>query len=146
MSTLSNLKLTHAKRPQAMPAVLIRRNKLVKKLYEQIQLAQAQEAGETYTAKRLKNVRDAETGLTKTVEVPKRVRQWWWTGDNGKLCLNVKYGSNTIELSKGKFAIELSSQAEIVSVLNTIKEAAEAGELDSQIEAVAGVVKSGFGK
>ena len=29
MSTLSNLKLTHAKRPQAMPAVLIRRNKLV---------------------------------------------------------------------------------------------------------------------
>ena len=146
MSTLSNLKLTHAKRPHAMPAVLIRRNKLVKKLYEQIQLAQAQEAGETYTAKRLKNVRDAETGLTKTVEVPKRVRQWWWTGDNGKLCLNVKYGSNTIELSKGKFAIELSSQAEIVSVLNTIKEAAEAGELDSQIEAVAGVVKSGFGK
>ena len=146
MSALSNLKLTNAKRPQAMPAVLIRRNKLAKKLYEQILLAQAQEAGETYTAKRLKNVRDAETGLTKTVEVPKRVRQWWWTGDNGKLCLNVKYGSNTIELTKGKFAIELSSQAEIVSVLNTIKEAAEAGELDSQIEAVAGVVKSGFGK
>ena len=146
MSALSTLKLTNAKRPQAMPAVLIRRNKLVKKLYEQIQLAQAQEAGETYTAKRLKNVRDAETGLTKTVEVPKRVRQWWWTGDSGKLCLNVKYGSNTIELSKGKFAIELASQAEIVSVLNTIKEAAEAGELDSQIEAVAGVVKSGFGK
>ncbi len=146
MSALSNLKLTNAKRPQAMPAVLIRRNKLVKKLYEQIQLAQAQEAGETYTAKRLKNVRDAETGLTKTVEVPKRVRQWWWTGDNGKLCLNVKYGSNTIELSKGKFAIELASQAEVVSVLNTIKEAAEAGELDNQIEAVARVVKSGFGK
>ena len=146
MSALSNLKLTNAKRPQAMPAVLIRRNKLVKNLYEQIQLAQAQEAGETYMAKRLKNVRDAETGLTKTVEVPKRVRQWWWTGDNGKLCLNVKYGSNTIELSKGKFAIELASQGEIVPVLNTIKEAAEAGELDSQIEAVAGVVKSGFGK
>ena len=146
MSALSILKLTNAKRPQAMPAVLIRRNKLVKKLYEQIQLAQAQEAGETYTAKRLKNVRDAETGLTKTVEVPKRVRQWWWTGDSGKLCLNVKYGSNTIELSKGKFAIELASASDIVPVLNTLKDAAEAGELDNQIEAVAGVVKSGFGK
>ena len=146
MSALSNLKLTNAKRPQAMPAVMIRRNKLVKKLFEQIQLAEAQQAGENYTAKRLKNVRDAETGLTKIVEVPKRVRAWWWTGDNGKLCLNVKYGSNTIELSKGKFAIELASQAEIVPVLNTLKEAAEAGELDSQIEAVAGVVKSGFGK
>lgn len=146
MSALSNLKLTNAKRPQAMPAVMIRRNKLVKKLFEQIQLAEAQQAGENYTVKRLKNVRDAETGLTKIVEVPKRVRAWWWTGDNGKLCLNVKYGSNTIELSKGKFAIELASPAEIVPVLNTLKEAAEAGELDSQIEAVAGVVKSGFGK
>lgn len=145
MSALSTLKLTNAKRPQAMPAVLVRRNKLVKKLFEQIQLAQAQEAGDTYTAKRLKNVRDAETGLTKTVEVPKRVRQWWWTGDNGKLCLNIKYGSNTIELSKGKYAVELTSAAEIVPVLTTIKDAAEAGELDSQIEAVAGVVKSGFG-
>lgn len=146
MSALSNLKLTNAKRPQAMPAVMIRRNKLVKKLFEQIQLAEAQQAGENYTAKRLKNIRDAETGLTKIVEIPKRVRAWWWTGENGKLCLNVKYGSNTIELSKGKFAIELASQAEIVPVLNTLKEAAEAGELDSQIEAVAGVVKSGFGK
>lgn len=146
MSALSNLKLTNAKRPQSMPAVMIRRNKLVKKLFEQIQLAEAQQAGENYTAKRLKNVRDAETGLTKIVEVPKRIRAWWWTGENGKLCLNVKYGSNTIELSKGKFAIELASQAEIVPVLNTLKEAAEAGELDSQIEAVAGVVKSGFGK
>ena len=146
MSALSNLKLTNAKRPQAMPVVLIRRNKLLKKLHEQIQLAEAQQAGDTYTAKRLKNIRDAETGLTTTIEVPKRVRQWWWTGDNGKLCLNVKYGSNTIELSKGKFAIELASAVDIVPVLTTIKDATEAGELDSQIEAVAGVVKSGFGK
>lgn len=146
MSALSNLKLSTAKRPQSMPVVLIRRNKLIKKLYEQIQLAEAQQAGDTYMAKRLKNVRDTETGLTKTVEVNKRVRAWWWTGDNGKLCLNVKYGSNTIELSKGKFAIELAGTAELVPVLNTLKDAAEAGELDSQIEGVAGVVKSGFGK
>ena len=146
MSVLSTLKLTNAKRPQAMPAVVIRRNKLVKKLHEQIQLAEAQQAGETFAAKRLKNVRNAETGLTTTVEVAKRVRAWWWTGESGKLCLNVKYGSNTLELGKGKFAIELGSAAELVPVLSTLKEAAEAGELDSQIEAVAGVVKSGFAK
>ena len=146
MSVLSTLKLTNAKRPQAMPAVVIRRNKLVKKLHEQIQLAEAQQTGETFAAKRLKNVRNAETGLTTTVEVAKRVRAWWWTGESGKLCLNVKYGSNTLELGKGKFAIELGSAAELVPVLSTLKEAAEAGELDSQIEAVAGVVKSGFAK
>lgn len=146
MSALSNLKLTNAKRPMAMPVVQIRRNKLLKKLHEQIQLAEAQQAGDTYTAKRLKNVRDSETGLTKTVEVNKRVRAWWWIGDDGKLCLNVKYGANTVELSKGKYAIALASASDIVPALNTLKEAVEAGELDSQIEAVAGVVKSGFSK
>lgn len=146
MSALSNLKLTNAKRPMAMPVVQIRRNKLLKKMHEQIQLAEAQQAGNTYTAKRLKNVRDTETGLTKTVEVNKRVRAWWWIGDDGKLCLNVKYGANTVELSKGKYSIALASVSDIVPVLNTLKEAVEAGELDSQIEAVAGVVKSGFGK
>ena len=41
MSALSNLKLTNAKRPMAMPVVQIRRNKLLKKLHEQIQLAEA---------------------------------------------------------------------------------------------------------
>jgi len=146
MSALSNLKLTNAKRPLAMPAVQLRRNKLLKKLHEQIQLAEAQQAGDIYTTKRLKNVRDSETGLTKTVEVAKRVRAWWWTSDKGNLCLSVKYGANTIELSKGKFAVELASASDIVTALTTIKEATEAGELDSQIEAVAGVVKSGFGK
>ncbi len=146
MSALSTLKLTNAKRPTSMPVLQIRRNKLLKKLHEQIQLAEAQQSGQTFTAKRLRIVRDAETGLTKTVEVAKRVRAWWWVGEGGKLCLNVKYGANTVELSKGKYAIALASADDIVPVLATLKVAIEAGELDSQIEAVAGVVKSGFGK
>lgn len=146
MSTLSNLKLSNAKRPLAMPAVMIRRHKLMKKLHEQQMLAEAVAVGKTYAATRLKNIRDSETGLTKTVEVAKRVRQWWWTGDNGKLCMNVKYGSNTLELSKGKFAIELASIESVIEALQALKQATEAGELDAQIEAVAGVVKSGFAK
>ena len=146
MSALSNLKLSNAKRPLAMPAVMIRRHKLMKKLHEQQMLAEAMAVGKTYAATRLKNIREIETGLTKTIEVSKRVRQWWWTGDNGKLCMNVKYGSNTLELSKGKFAIELAIIESVIEALQALKQATEAGELDAQIEAVAGVVKSGFGK
>ena len=146
MSTLNSLKLTNAKRPQAMTAILVRRHKLMKKLHEQQMLAEAVAVGKTYAATRLKNIRDTETGLTKTVEVAKRVRQWWWTGENGKLCMNVKYGSNTLELSKGKFAIELASIESVIEALQALKQATEAGELDAQIEAVAGVVKSGFAK
>lgn len=146
MSTLNTLKLTNAKRPQAMPAVLVRRHKLMKKLHEQQMLAEAVASGKTYAATRLKNVTDIETGLTKTVEVPRRVRAWWWTADDGKICLNVKYGSACLQISKGKFAVEVGSIEGVIEALQTLKRATEAGELDSQIEAVAGEVKSGFGK
>ena len=146
MSTLNNLKLTNAKRPQAMPAVVIRRHKLMKKLHEQQLLAEAIAAGKTYAATRIKNVADPETGFSKTVEVPRRVRAWWWTAEDGKICLNVKYGSSCLQIAKGKYAIEAGSIEGVIEALQTLKRATEAGELDSQIEAVAGEVKSGFGK
>lgn len=146
MSTLNSLKLTNAKRPEAMPAVVVRRHKLMKKLHEQQMLAEAIAAGKTYAATRLKNFVDAETGLTKSVEVPRRVRAWWWTADDGKIYLNVKYGSACLQIAKGKFAIDAGSIEGVIETLQTLKRATEAGELDSHIEAVAGEVKSGFGK
>ncbi len=146
MSSLNNLKLVNAKRPAALPAVMVRRNKLLKKIHEQMQLAEAGLSGTTFTPTRLKYIRDLETGLSRAVTVPKRIRPWWWTSDAGRLCLNVKYGANTLELSKGKFAIELDSPASLVEVLAKLKDATEAGELDTQIEAAAGVLKSGFRK
>ena len=146
MSTLNSLKLTNAKRPGAMPAVVVRRHKLMKKLHEQQMLAEAMAVGKTYSATRLKNVVDAETGITKTIEVPRRVRAWWWTGEDGKVCLNVKYGSSCLQIAKGKYAIEAGSIEGVIEALQTMKRATEAGELDGQIEAVAGVVKSGFGR
>ena len=38
MSVLSNLKLVAVKKPRNMPAIVVRRNKLSSKLWEQIQL------------------------------------------------------------------------------------------------------------
>ena len=146
MALLNSLKIVAAKRPQAMPVMVVRRNKLLKKLHEQQMLAEAIASGKTYTATRLKNVADSDTGLTRTVEVPRRVRAWWWTADDGKICLNVKYGSSCLQIAKGKFAIEAGSIEGVIETLQTLKKATETGELDSQIEAVAGEVKSGFGK
>ena len=42
MSQLSHLKLVAVKKPRNMPAIVIRRNKLGSKLWEQIQLAKSQ--------------------------------------------------------------------------------------------------------
>ena len=46
----------------------------------------------------------------------------------------MRYGSKPLELSKGKNAIELGSEAEVADVLAKVREAAELGELDALIE------------
>ena len=142
MSTLANLKLVSAKKPTQLPVVVIRRNKVIDRLHEQLELAKAQQEGRAFAPTRQRKVKDAETGVTTTVEAAKRIKQWWWIGDNGKTCLSVRYGQKVIELAKGKTAVEVANTAELVAALETLKAAIKDGELDAQIEAVAGAVRS----
>lgn len=145
MSVLSKFKLVSATQNRNSAEVL-RRNKLTGKIAHQIAAAKAHIAGDTYAAKRAKFVKDAESGERKQVEMSTRVRPWWWKSESGKLMLSVRYGSKPLELSKGKNAIELASMAEVVSALETRQEAANAGELDAQIEQASSTLREGFGK
>jgi len=103
MSTLDRLKLSTAKKPAHIPTVVFRRNKLSSKLWEQIQLAKSQIDGTTFAVKKFRTVKDKETGLRKSVEVNKRLREWWFKNEQGKVCVSVKYGTKVIELAKGNF-------------------------------------------
>ena len=146
MSVLSNLKLVDVKKPRNMPAIVVRRNKLSSRLWEQIQLAKSQLEGTPFVVTKFRSVKDRETGLLKQVEVPKRIKPWWFQSDEGKVCFSVRYGSWTIDLAKGKPSVEVESGEELVKALTTIKIAVEAGELDSQIEIASAKLRSGFGK
>ena len=146
MTALANLKLIAAKRPTQLSPVALRRNKVAIRIDEQIELAKAQSEGREFAPTRMRSVRDDETGETKSVQVPKRVKAWWWAADSGKLCLSLRYGAKVIELAKGKSAVEVAGGAELVGVLETLKAAIAAGELDAQIEAVARSVTAGFKK
>ncbi|QWD22476.1 hypothetical protein G6688_05010 [Polynucleobacter paneuropaeus] len=146
MSVLSNLKLVDVKKPRNMPVIVIRRNKLSSKLWEQIQLAKSQLEGTQFVVTKFRSVKDRETGILKQVEVPKRIKPWWFQSDEGKVCFSVRYGSWTIDLAKGKPSVEVESGEELVKALTTIKIAVEAGELDSQIEIASAKLRSGFGK
>ncbi len=146
MSTLASLKLVASKKSHALSPVVQRRNKLVGKLYEQIELCTARRSGEIYAPKRLRTVTDRHTGERKTVETVKRVKEWYWTNEAGKLNLSVRYGSKTLELAKGKNAVELANADELLDVLARLKEAVLAGELDAQIEAASGALKAGFSR
>ncbi len=145
MSVLTSLKLTASKKPTSVPPVLHRRNKLSNKVWEQIQLAKANKDGGTFTVKKFKSVKDSD-GARRTIEHEKRIRQWWFVANDGKVCLNIRYGAKIIEFAKGKTAIEVGSADELIKALEIIKVAVEAGELDTQIEQASGAVRAGFGK
>ena len=99
-----------------------------------------------YTATKFRTITDNETGLRKQVETNKRVKAWWFVADNGKLSLSVRYGTKVLELAKGKHAVEVGAEKDLVGVLDVIKTAVLAGELDTAIDNAANKLRDGFGR
>jgi hypothetical protein len=145
MTALTGLKLTAAQKPTQMTPIQQRRNKLAKRLWEQAELAKAHLSGTQFAPTRFRTVTGAD-GVRKSVEVGKRVKAWWFTADNGKLALCVRYGTKVLELAKGKYAVEVANEKDLVATLDVIKAAVLAGELDAAIDAAANKLKAGFGK
>jgi hypothetical protein len=145
MTFIAKLKLVASKRERNLSPILVRRNKLAAKIEEQLQLATAQKEGRLYAPKRIKTVTN-ELGERVAVETTKRVKEWFWTTPANKINLSVRYGSKTLELAKGKNAIELSSGEELLSTLSMLKEAVIAGELDDAITNASDNLRAGFSK
>ncbi len=146
MTTLSSLKLTNATKPVQIPQIVLRRNKLSKRLWEQIELAKAEQSGTAFGIKKFRSYTDKETGIRKQIEINKRLKSWWFVGENGKLSIAVRYGAKVLELAKGKYAVELTTANDLVPTLQVIKQAVENGELDGAIDFAANKLRSGFTK
>ena len=147
MSVLNNLKLVVGKRYQSVSPIVSRRNKLCSRLHEQIQLCETQKAGQTFAPKRMKTFVNKQTGERMTVEVAKRVKEWFWINDSGKINLIVKYGAKTLPLNKkGANAIELTNGEELIETLKALKVAVLNGELDEAITEVSEATRARFVK
>jgi hypothetical protein len=146
MSTLDTLKLVAVKKPTHTPTVVIRRQKLASKVWEQLQLAKSQIEGTKFEVKKYRSYTDKESGLRKQVEVSKRIREWWFKNEQGKVCVAIKYGTRVLELAKGKHSIEVGSADELIKALELVKQAVELGELDQQLEQASGSVRKSFKK
>ena len=146
MTSLATLKLSTAKRMTHMPVVQQRRNKLVKRLWEQAELAKAMQAGSQFRPVKFRTLTDKETGQRKQVEVHTNVKPWWFVTDGGKLALSVRYGPKILELAKGKYAVEVAAEKDLVATLEVIKAAVQAGELDAAIEHASSKLRVGFAK
>ncbi len=136
MSALAKLKLSTIQRNNKVSPVVQRRLKVIARIDEQIAIANAEQAGQQLQAMRQRKIKDEVTGEVKLVQVPKRLRSWSWTAENGKTCVSLFYGSKVVAIEKNKATIELTSKDELTATLTILRSAVESGELDAQLEAV----------
>jgi hypothetical protein len=125
MMQLKSLTFAALSRLTAADPVIHRRNKLIVRLQQQIALVQDPQ----FTLTRQKWITD-ETGVKKLHELRKRVRAWWRIDPTGAVVLTVRYGAKPIEFEKGKAAIVVGKKEKLISTLETVITAVEAGELD----------------
>ncbi len=74
----------------------------------------------------------------------RRPRAWFWTANDGKVYISLRYGTRVIETAKGKSAIEVGGKRQLVPVIEALKKAVAAGELDSHIDAAGTEVAKRF--
>jgi hypothetical protein len=136
MSTLlSSLKLSTRPENISENPTLKKREKLLSKLDQQLAMANALIAGETYTCFKEKWIKNAETGVQEKQQIPKKVSPWFYKRNN-QYFFEVRYGNKPLELSKGNHAIEVGEQESLAKTIGTVIEAVVAGELDSLLDRV----------
>ena len=99
MAFLTNLKLVVSKKHQTVAPVVQRLRRQIDKLHKQIELCEAQQAGKTCAPTLIKTYTNKQRGERKTEEATKRVKEWFWISDSGKINLAVKYGAKTLQLN-----------------------------------------------
>jgi hypothetical protein len=138
MSYLASLKLVQSNRSVQLPPVQYRRIKLINKLREQIDCVKARIEGRDHLITMQRSVKNTETGTRQYVQVPYRIRPWWYLDTaSEKFHLELRYGSKRLELVKGKTGIEVESLEKMTEVLEGLVDAVNAGELDGCLEKTA---------
>ena len=146
MTIIASLKVTNADRPRQQPVILQRRNKLINALHDQLELARAEAEGREYLKTRRRHVKNTVTGEYAEAMVSRKPRAWFWTANDGKVYISLRYGTRVIEIAKGKSAIEVGEKRQLVPVIEALKQAVAAGEVDQQLTTAGAEVRSRFAK
>jgi uncharacterized protein DUF6641 len=132
---LNQLTITAKPAKTKLTSIERRREKLLKKLNEQQEMAKCLLENVEFTAYKYKNITDLETGAKNKVKVPKRIRPWFYEC-KGVYFLEIKYGSKSLELQKNRTAITVGAKEKLPTVLAIVTESVLAGELDQQLNAI----------
>ncbi len=134
-SLLSKLNITKAPLKHPTDPLIQRQNKLIAKLEVQREMAQCLVENKDFKAYKFKYVADPETGIKNKVRIPKQIKPWFYKMDS-QYFTTIKYGSKSLELAKGLYAIAVEDSAALTSVYDTVIAAVKAGEFDEKLMAI----------
>jgi len=146
MAIIAKLNITNVNRPRQLPVIVQRRNKLVNALHDQLELARAEAEGREYLKTRRRHVKNPVTGEYAEAMVSRRPRAWFWTADDGKVYISMRYGTKVIEIAKGKLSIEVGERRQLVAVIEALTQTVATGELDNHIDSAVAEVSKRFMK
>jgi len=116
------LKFVAAKKPINDDPIMQRRQRLVRRLDQQISL-----------------IKSAVDGM------PPRT-SWVWMDDTGAYFLPIKYGRTSIELQKGMFAVQCDCIEDVGQGLAAIRAMVLQGDFDAQLQKASTEIRSKFSK
>ncbi len=116
------LKFAAAAKRQSVPANVLRRQRLIRRIDKQVGY-----------------VRDLIDG-----ESPSGA--WAWMDEAGNYFVPIKYGRQAIELKKGMFSIQCKTLDECEHALCTIRAMVMNGDFDTQITKVSGEIRKNLAK
>jgi hypothetical protein len=114
------LKFVATKKPVAVDAVTQRRQRLIRRIDQQISL--------------IKSATDLG---------PPR-SSWVWMDEAGAYLVPIKYGRQPIELKKGMFSIQCTDLEHVAQALATVRAMILKGELDDQLARASSDIRSRF--
>lgn len=132
---LNQLTITAKPAKTKLTSIEKRQQKLLSKIEEQQEIAKCLLEGLEFQAYKYKNITDPETGVKNKVKVPKRICPWIYQIKESYF-LEIKYGSKSLELAKGKTTITVGEKDKLPDVLAIVAESVKAGELDAQLNAI----------
>ena len=133
MSILSKLSVVEDQSKFEPDPILRRRAKLIERMKEQQEMAQAMIDKKPYMKYQAVWVNDEETGEKVKKNMPRKLRQWYWELD-GIWYFQCSYGNRKLKLRSGKSVIKVGKLDKLVSTIGLLISAAEAGEMDKMLE------------
>ncbi len=143
MSYLGDLRLVAVQKPALKDPIVVRRFKFIERLEEQVALVVGRLENPTPSpAVQHPNLTTQEESSHAALH--RHRSPWWWIDKDGKTYLSIKYGSQVIELQKGKPAILCEGLSGVKRALEALQKAAEKGELDALLQVVGGQLRKRF--